>query len=70
MQLKQLEDDSNPSFLKEVLEMYLSDSKNRLQKMDEILMGEEPNYTLLESVVHQMKGSSARYVFSLQAYKY
>jgi len=36
-QLKQLEDDSNPDFVKEVLEMYVSDSKDRLRKMDEIL---------------------------------
>ena len=36
-QLKQLEDDSNPDFVKEVLEMYVSDSKDRLRKMDDIL---------------------------------
>ena len=36
-QLKQLEDDSNPEFVKEVLEMYLSDSRSRLERMDEIL---------------------------------
>lgn len=58
-QLLQLQDESNPDFVSEVVQLYFEDSANKIDKMQQMLSVPSPDYAELDQLVHQFKGSSA-----------
>mmetsp|Transcript_30505 Transcript_30505/g.97421 ORF Transcript_30505/g.97421 Transcript_30505/m.97421 type:complete len:178 (-) Transcript_30505:231-764(-) len=58
-QLQQLQDESNPDFVEEVVSLYFEDSEVKLVKLEELVMQGSPDYTEIDGLVHQFKGSSA-----------
>lgn len=58
-QLMQLQDESNPDFVAEVVELYFEDSVGKLQKIESMLNCPVPDFNELDQLVHQFKGSSA-----------
>lgn len=58
-QLLQLQDESNPDFVAEVVSLYFDDSVTKIERMGVLLGSPSPNFTELDAVVHQFKGSSA-----------
>lgn len=58
-QLLMLQDDSNPDFVAELTQLYFDDSIEKINRMELLLAAEAPNYTELDQIVHQFKGSSA-----------
>ena len=60
-QLRQLQDESNPDFVKEVVELYFEDSASKLEKLSTKLQDVSPDYTGIDQLVHQFKGSSASF---------
>ena len=56
------QDDSNPDFVSEVVELYFEDSASKIEKLDAILRaGAGPDFNKVDEVVHQFKGSSASF---------
>lgn len=60
-QLRQLQDESNPDFVQEVVELYFEDSASKLEKLSTKLQDVSPDYTAIDQLVHQFKGSSASF---------
>lgn len=60
-QLLQLQDDSNPDFVSEVVDLYLEDSAAKLQRLGSCLSVSAPNFSEFDQIVHQFKGSSASF---------
>ena len=60
-QLRQLQDESNPDFVQEVVELYFEDSASKLEKLSTKLQDDSPDYTGIDQLVHQFKGSSASF---------
>jgi len=61
-QLMQLQDDSNPHFVAEVVELYFEDSGSKLEKLDAQLSSQgPPDFNAVDQLVHQFKGSSASF---------
>jgi len=60
-QLMQLQDDSNPDFVSEVVQLYFEDSVGKIERMGQIASSSAapPNFIELDGLVHQFKGSSA-----------
>eukprot|EP00899_Mesostigma_viride_P000147 jgi/Mesvir1/10132/Mv06764-RA.1 len=58
-QLQQLQDDSNPQFVQEVIGLFFDDSTEKLEKLDEILAVDDADFKTVDGVVHQLKGCSA-----------
>lgn len=58
-QLMMLQDDSNPDFVAEVVQLYFEDSGAKIDKIGQMLMVPTPDYNELDQLVHQFKGSSA-----------
>mmetsp|Transcript_50811 Transcript_50811/g.110809 ORF Transcript_50811/g.110809 Transcript_50811/m.110809 type:complete len:150 (-) Transcript_50811:189-638(-) len=58
-QLMLLQDESNPDFVAEVVQLYFEDSAGKIDKIDEMLSAPSPNFEELDQLVHQFKGSSA-----------
>ncbi|GAX78791.1 hypothetical protein CEUSTIGMA_g6228.t1 [Chlamydomonas eustigma] len=60
-QLMQLQDDSNPDFVSEVVQLYFEDSVGKIERMGQIASSSSapPNFNELDGLVHQFKGSSA-----------
>lgn len=62
VQLMQLEDESNPDFVSEVVHLYFEDSGSKLAKLDARLSDPSPaDFNEVDAVVHQFKGSSASF---------
>eukprot|EP00798_Chlamydomonas_sp_ICE-L_P030372 gene30372-35378_t len=59
MQLVSLQDDSNPDFVSEVIQLYFEDGTTKIEQMGMLLQGSPPDYSELDQLVHQFKGSSA-----------
>mmetsp|Transcript_36652 Transcript_36652/g.81569 ORF Transcript_36652/g.81569 Transcript_36652/m.81569 type:complete len:142 (-) Transcript_36652:807-1232(-) len=57
-QLMQLQDETNPNFVEEVVQLYFEDSGTKIDKIAQMLQG-LPDYNELDQLVHQFKGSSA-----------
>jgi len=57
-QLVLLQDDSQPEFVQDVIQLYFSDSKEKLDKLDQLFAG-PPDFDTVNGVVHQFKGSSS-----------
>jgi len=60
-QLRQLQDESNPDFVQEVVELYFEDSATKLEKLNSKLQDTTPDYNAIDQLVHQFKGSSASF---------
>ncbi|KIY95187.1 histidine phosphotransfer protein [Monoraphidium neglectum] len=58
-QLLQLQDESNPDFVSEVAELYFDDAVPKIQRVGQLLSDPSPDFSELDAVVHQFKGSSA-----------
>jgi histidine-containing phosphotransfer protein len=58
-QLLALQDESNPDFVAEVVQLYFQDSVGKIEKIQQLLSVPAPNFHELDQVVHQFKGSSA-----------
>lgn len=58
-QLMQLQDESNPDFVAEVVQLYFEDSVSKIDKIGQLLSTGCPDYNELDQLVHQFKGSSA-----------
>lgn len=59
MQLLALQDESNPDFVSEVVELYFDDSQAKIEKVQQLLSQPTPDFEELDQIVHQFKGSSA-----------
>lgn len=66
-QLLQLQDDSNPDFVQEIVELYFTDSTSKLEKLEQRLTTGHPDYAEVDQLVHQFKGSSASFGASSMA---
>ncbi|KXZ55205.1 hypothetical protein GPECTOR_3g349 [Gonium pectorale] len=55
----QLQDDSNPDFVAEVVQLYFEDSVQKIERMGAMLSSPAPDFRELDQLVHQFKGSSA-----------
>ncbi|CAK0784187.1 hypothetical protein CVIRNUC_007391 [Coccomyxa viridis] len=60
-QLMQLQDESNPDFVAEVVELYFEDSAGKLDKLEGKLAAPTPDFNDIDQLVHQFKGSSASF---------
>ena len=60
-QLRQLQDESNPDFVQEVVELYFEDSAAKMEKLSSKLQDSAPDYNAIDQLVHQFKGSSASF---------
>jgi histidine-containing phosphotransfer protein len=58
-QLLALQDESNPDFVAEVVQLYFEDSVGKIEKVYQLLSQPLPDYEELDQIVHQFKGSSA-----------
>ncbi|GIM05093.1 hypothetical protein Vretimale_9574 [Volvox reticuliferus] len=58
-QLMQLQDDTNPDFVAEVVQLYFEDSVQKIERMGAMLKSPAPDFKELDQLVHQFKGSSA-----------
>ncbi len=61
MQLLQLQDESNPDFVTEVVELYFEDSGSKLDKLGGKLVAPPVDFNDVDQLVHQFKGSSASF---------
>lgn len=57
----QLQDESNPDFVAEVVELYFEDSASKLDKLEAKLATQAPDFNEIDQLVHQFKGSSASF---------
>ena len=56
------QDETNPDFVSEVVELYFEDSASKIEKLGAILRdGAAPDFGKVDEVVHQFKGSSASF---------
>lgn len=60
-QLMALQDESNPDFVAEVVELYFEDSASKLDKLDSKLTSDAVDFNEVDQLVHQFKGSSASF---------
>ncbi|EFN53253.1 hypothetical protein CHLNCDRAFT_32279 [Chlorella variabilis] len=61
LQLIQLQDESNPDFVLEVVELYFEDSATKIDTLQQKLAEAAPSYAQVDALVHQFKGSSASF---------
>lgn len=60
-QLMQLQDEQNPNFVAEVVELYFVDSEQKLVKLEAKLAEPIVDFDDVDQLVHQFKGSSASF---------
>ncbi|KAF3457283.1 hypothetical protein FNV43_RR01940 [Rhamnella rubrinervis] len=58
-QLQQLQDESNPDFVVEVVSLFFEDSERLLNDLTRALDQPSVDFKLVDSYVHQLKGSSS-----------
>lgn len=58
-QLQLLEDESNPNFVSEMLQLYFEDTGEKLVRLGVLLKEDTVNLSELDSIYHQLKGSSS-----------
>ncbi|KAK9946616.1 hypothetical protein M0R45_012070 [Rubus argutus] len=59
VQLEDLEDDSNPNFVEEIVTLFYKDSSRLFQKIDQALHSIPMDFARLDDYMHQFKGSSS-----------
>ncbi|XVF66321.1 hypothetical protein PTKIN_Ptkin10aG0026000 [Pterospermum kingtungense] len=60
LQLQQLQDESNPNFVVEVVSLFFNDSEKLLNDLSMALDQPNVDFKKVDSIVHQLKGSSSR----------
>ncbi|KAK6913835.1 Signal transduction histidine kinase, phosphotransfer (Hpt) domain [Dillenia turbinata] len=68
-QLQQLQDESNPDFVEEVVSLFFEDSEKLVNNLAKALDQQNVDYKRVDALVHQLKGSSARCLGCLQQVK-
>ncbi|PON72929.1 Histidine phosphotransferase [Parasponia andersonii] len=58
-QLQQLQDESNPDFVVEVVSLFFEDSERLLNELAKALDQQNADFTKVDAHVHQLKGSSS-----------
>uniref|UniRef100_A0A5B7AJV7 Histidine-containing phosphotransfer protein n=1 Tax=Davidia involucrata TaxID=16924 RepID=A0A5B7AJV7_DAVIN len=58
-QLQKLQDESNPDFVLEVVNLFFEDSEKLLNNLATALQQQSVDYKLVDAYVHQFKGSSS-----------
>ncbi|KAI9184966.1 hypothetical protein LWI28_002953 [Acer negundo] len=58
-QLQQLQDESNPDFVVEVVSLFFQDSERLLNELAKILEQQNIDFKKVDAHVHQLKGSSS-----------
>ncbi|KAA8545047.1 hypothetical protein F0562_019854 [Nyssa sinensis] len=58
-QLQQLQDDSNPNFVVEVVSLFFEDSERLLNELTKALDQQTVDFKKVDAHVHQLKGSSS-----------
>eukprot|EP00850_Spirogloea_muscicola_P021214 SM000241S08503 [mRNA] locus=s241:177999:179910:+ [translate_table: standard] len=66
-QLQLLQDESNPEFVTEVITLFFEDSEKLLQDLTTEVETTPVDYKKVDSFVHQLKGSSSRYMANREA---
>lgn len=61
VQLQNLQDESNPGFVKELIHLYHADASRKMQQIEEMINQPNAEYQQLDACVHQFKGSSASF---------
>mmetsp|Transcript_6476 Transcript_6476/g.12836 ORF Transcript_6476/g.12836 Transcript_6476/m.12836 type:complete len:144 (-) Transcript_6476:519-950(-) len=61
IQLRNLQDDSNPDFVKDLIGLYYSDASGKINTIQQMLKGDAIDFQHLDAIVHQFKGSSASF---------
>jgi len=56
-----LQDEANPDFVSEMVELYFEDSTGKIEKLDSLLRQADVDFTQVDQLVHQFKGSSASF---------
>lgn len=64
-QLQQLQDESNPDFVVEVVSLFFEDSEKLLNDLTRAIDQKNVDFKKVDAHVHQLKGSSSRYAFLL-----
>ncbi|XP_043711152.1 histidine-containing phosphotransfer protein 1-like isoform X2 [Telopea speciosissima] len=68
-QLQQLQDESNPDFVFEVVSLFFEDSERLLNDLGRALTQQIVDFKKVDAHVHQLKGSSSRCLRCLQQVK-
>ena len=55
------QDESNPDFVRGLIALYFEDASKKLKQLREVLAQGNVEFPVLDSVVHQFKGSSASF---------
>lgn len=61
MQLLQLQDETNPDFVTEVVDLYFEDTGSKVDKIGSRLAAPPVDFNEIDQLVHQFKGSSASF---------
>ncbi|KAK3014118.1 hypothetical protein RJ639_007910 [Escallonia herrerae] len=69
-QLQQLQDESNPDFVVEVVSLFFEDSERLLNELANSLEQQSLDFKRVDAHVHQLKGSSSRCLKCLQHVKH
>ncbi|GMN46523.1 hypothetical protein TIFTF001_015719 [Ficus carica] len=69
LQLQQLQDESNPDFVVEVVSLFFEDSEKLLNDLTSALSQQSVDFKRVDAHVHQLKGSSSRSLGCLQQVK-
>lgn len=59
-QLMLLQDDTNPDFVAEVVQLYFEDSAGKIDRIDEMVSTATPNFEELDQLTHQFKARHGR----------
>eukprot|EP00955_Chlamydomonas_euryale_P045723 353222-Chlamydomonas_euryale.AAC.16 len=54
-QLMSLQDETNPNFVAEVVQLYFEDSARKIDKIEQMLSTSSPDFEELDQLVHQFK---------------
>ncbi|PIA39385.1 hypothetical protein AQUCO_02600089v1 [Aquilegia coerulea] len=69
-QLQQLQDESNPDFVFEVVSVFFEDTDRLLNELGKTLDQQNVDFKKVDAHVHQLKGSSSRSLRCLQQLKH
>jgi histidine-containing phosphotransfer peotein len=61
MYIVYIQDEANPDFVSEMVELYFEDSASKIEKLAGLLSGAAIDFTQVDQLVHQFKGSSASF---------
>ncbi|XP_015159552.1 pseudo histidine-containing phosphotransfer protein 2-like isoform X2 [Solanum tuberosum] len=68
-ELEELQDDDNPNFVEEVVNLFFTDSVRLIRNVDLALANEPYDFGRLDDLMHQFKGSSSRCKRAFQGVK-